>query len=344
MNTKQAGLFKPPPRMAKGIFSLFKRALSLRIQTYIFLKIQQIQKTSTEYSHAKGNLDILRKILKQKIVQHKNKGSEETRLLDLLVALKGIQELSGFALKASHLGRPVPRTVKRDFVFDTQGWEYAHLVNEDKLEFLKDFSVEINLYPDKGDGAASWNGGDFILELNPFQQYDIEDFVQGTNGIRNFKEAIKFYIETLDHELQHYAQQVLSEKPFEFQTFYDGSSSNKGLPKQEDSTPEYQQNKGGRANYYLDNAEFFPLLSSSIQMLIRNLDKLPKNRHKELIKNTVSGAVMDKALVAFYKLKFFPSEDYRMGPFYYYLKEYAPGRYRKAVKETISALGREGYL
>jgi len=336
--------------MVKDIYEYGKRAISLAIQIHILKRISNLQPRGTAYARSGGNLDMLIKTIKYNVIHKTFKSKVETDLISCIIALKGIQKLSGFEIKPSQIKRDLPDELTKEFKIDLEDWGYKHLIDPSK-KAIDAIQLILVLDPDSFGpaGGFEYTFKNPRIWISPFHGKELNDYTHGKTSISLFKSTLLDLSDTIGHELQHMSQQILSETPDNASVFTNSGQHNKGLPKKEDLNLEHSQNYKKKNQteyeaYYLDDSEFFPFLRSQILILMQNLNKLPENKHKEFIKDAISGAKYNKKLVVTYDLIVFPSDDDRLAPLFYYLKKHNPGKYRKAVKETISALGKEGYL
>lgn len=136
---------------------------------------------------------------------------------------------------------------------------------------------------------------------NPgMRQLDVE--VNENTSTRTIHRVIR-------HEAQHMAQTLLKEAL---------GGVEAGLPSKRIRTPQYKQDpSGGGAAHILDDQEFYPRLTDAIEE-IRHTPRLWRPD------GVVDPSVLRQAM--------------RQNRFLRVLKQYAPGKYRKAISEIVKAL------
>jgi len=346
MKNKRAGMFKAPPRMVAAITELFKRVMGMDVQIAILNELRKLRQNSPPHTRHDFSLDTIFDYAKS-LAKKKMKSSVEEAIIALSIALDGVQKIVGFKVKPSNIERSFPKEVKKKIPYDFSGWDYAGQATLPKRR-NGNILVTISLTPNNKGYFGSWSFKHNVLYLYPYEGHDRDDFLYGSEGIKNFSRMLKKLNITLEHELMHMSQQLLMDNPDDIEAITDRGLTEKGFPTKEQSTPSYRQDSeamgNNESNYYLDDAEFFTQLKSNVGQLLSNLDRLPKSLHKKYIKDYISGQDMDRSLYSDYGLIYVDNYFQKMSPFFFYLKEYAPAKYRRAVKETVSILSRKGYL
>ena len=207
----------------------------------------------------------------------------------------------------------VEDTSTHKFHMDLSGWRYAPKMPKAMTLPV----VTVYLRPLQAGVAASWDPKNWVLSLPLLASRTLRDWKVMGHYIRH-KVPGNVY-----HECQHMAQGLLA---------LASGSGNRGLPSKRILTPQWKQNASPSqtldvdALHDMDDSEFYPMLQTAIYNSKPYFKSLPQDERRTVLEQTVQGKWQDTP------------ELERAALFFRALKKHAPGKYRKAVSEFISAV------
>ena len=323
------GLFEPPPKMVKDIVVWVMALVAYRQRLRLLNKIEDyedIDWSGVDFDEYKtmpddvaiGDIDDLKKIGPQAFMK---KLKRHIKTLDKIVAA------------SSKPVKLVTRKWQLSFKVDLTGWKYLSRVKAADPEALKRAksiypSVHVTVLMGDDMRPAAWY---------PVQRrLEVEVSPWDSIGIGYAKELRR----TIGHEMRHFSQDFLGRVV--------GAEDKAGLPSPKSRTPQVEQEYGRERKYKapkyvqkaienlekqgitsdifhdLDDVEFYTELAGAIETISDNL-YLYKSEAQMAALLSFMGA--GEKVSGAYPLKFMKS-----------LKRFAPGKWKKAVKEIAKAV------
>jgi len=330
------GLFEPPPKMVDSITAWVVGTLAYRMETRLRLRLDDYEEhkdwSGVNFSRPRtvpgfvsvGDIDELEKVGVEGL---------KKRLRADIARMK--KYISASPIKP----RFVDKKWQRAFKIDLSGWKYLSRVKKADPENLKrakhiypSVKAEIDMRDNDSTTSAEW----YIVQRRLVVHVDI--YVEGSGLVEHPGETIRGLRRTIAHELRHFSQDYLR--------IIVGSHDKAGLPSRKHRTPDVEQSLGKNRKYVppkvqktidrlesqgitsdifhdLDDVEFYTELVGAIEEISDNLPYFKDNRKGALLSMVGAGEKLRGA----YPLKFMLS-----------LKQHAPGKWKKAVKEIVRAL------
>ena len=194
------------------------------------------------------------------------------------------------------------------FPLDLSGWKY-----QNKVPVTPDQVVVVQTEGGTKDFAGSWEPKNWKMRLPPYQM-----------KFTRWKTLKPFLLDVLPnivyHECQHMAQSILD-------TVLKPQSG--GMPSLKmRSDPRKSLNPTNLAEYFLDDAEFYPLLTTHIHQTKDVLRRYPEIDARGLVTALMQGRTLEVNDINLNNV----------GLYFFTLRQHAPAKYRKAVGEFVKAI------